>query len=101
LPIHRFANVYLVSQKSYFMESCDVRNRAYKNGKTFEECRDIARSVAGDLEKKIESRGKVMWAEILDIVEHDELVYKLTLKFLRQDGYNIGNYKVPEVKATA
>jgi len=35
----------------------------------------------------------------LDIVDHDELIYKLTLKFLRRDGYDIGNYKIPEVKA--
>ena len=32
-------------------------------------------------------------------MDHDELIYKLTLKFLRRDGYDIGNYKIPEVKA--
>jgi hypothetical protein len=31
-------------------------------------------------------------------VDHDELVYKLTLKYLRQDGYDIGNWQIPEVK---
>lgn len=81
------------------MDACDARNRAYKNGKTFEECREIARNVANRLEEKIGMQGKVLWTEILDSVDHDELVYKLTLKFLRQDGFDIGNYKVPEVKA--
>ena len=46
----------------------------------------------------IEKYGKVLWTEILDKVEHDELIYKLTLKFLRRDGYDIGNNKIPEVK---
>ena len=36
--------------------------------------------------------------EILEKVDHDEILYKLTLKFLRRDGYDIGNYKIPEVK---
>jgi hypothetical protein len=31
-------------------------------------------------------------------VDHDEIIYKLTLKFLRRDGYDIGNHKIPEVK---
>jgi len=26
------------------------------------------------------------------------LIYKFTLKFLRRDGYDIGNHKIPEVK---
>jgi len=29
---------------------------------------------------------------------HDELVYKLTLKYLRRDGYDIGNRENPEIK---
>jgi len=36
--------------------------------------------------------------EILDQMIHDELVSKLTLKFLRRDGYDIGNHKILEVK---
>jgi len=31
-------------------------------------------------------------------VKHDELVYKLTLKYLRRDGFDIGNNKMPEIK---
>jgi len=80
------------------MESCDRRVRAYKNGKTLEECRDIAESMNSDFKKQIDMNGKVLWAEILEQVNHDELIYKFTLKFLRRDGYDIGNHKIPEVK---
>jgi len=51
-----------------------------------------------DFRKQINQKGKVLWTEILDQVNHDELLYKLTLKYLRRDGYDIGNYKIPEVK---
>ncbi len=80
------------------MESCDRRTRAYKNGKTFDQCREIAESINPDFKKQIEQKGKILWTEILDQVDHDELIYKLTLKYLRRDGYEIGNYKIPEVK---
>ncbi len=80
------------------MESCDRRVRAYKNGKTLEECRDIAESMNPDFKKQIDDKGKVLWTEILEQVNHDELIYKFTLKFLRRDGYDIGNHKIPEVK---
>ncbi|MDH3617486.1 MAG: hypothetical protein OES14_02585 [Nitrosopumilus sp.] len=80
------------------MESCDRRTRAYKNGKTFDQCKMIAESINPDFKKHIDQKGKVLWSEILDKVDHDELIYKLTLKFLRRDGYDIGNYKIPEVK---
>jgi hypothetical protein len=80
------------------MESCDRRIRAYKNGKTLEECRDIAESMNPDFKKQIDLKEKVLWNEILEQVNHDELIYKFTLKFLRRDGYDIGNHKIPEVK---
>lgn len=80
------------------MTSCDRRVRAYKNGKTFDQCRDMAESLNPDFKKIIENHGKVLWTEVLEKVDHDEIVYKLTLKFLRRDGYNIGNHKTPEVK---
>ena len=80
------------------MESCDRRTRAYKNGKTFDQCREIAESLNPDFKKQIDQKGKILWTEILDQVNHDELIYKLTLKYLRRDGYDIGNYKIPEVK---
>ncbi|MBI3254167.1 MAG: hypothetical protein HYZ56_05695 [Nitrosopumilales archaeon] len=80
------------------MDSCDVRTRAYKNGKTFDQCKEIAESMNSQLKKQIDEHGKVLWTEILSKVDHDELVYKLTLKYLRRDGYDIGNSQIPEVK---
>ncbi|MEM3107168.1 MAG: hypothetical protein QXS64_03980 [Candidatus Nitrosotenuis sp.] len=80
------------------MESCDVRTRAYKNGKTFEQCKQMAEAINPELKDVIEKHGKVTWSEILLKVDHDELVYKLTLKYLRRDGYDIGNWQKPEVK---
>ena len=80
------------------MDSCDRRVRAYKNGKTFDQCRDMAESMNSDFKKIIENNGKVLWTEILEKVDHDEIIYKLTLKYLRRDGYDIGNHKIPEIK---
>ncbi len=80
------------------MDSCDRRVHAYKNGKTFDQCRDMAESMNPEFKKQIEDKGKVLWTEILEQVNHDELIYKFTLKFLRWDGYDIGNHKIPEVK---
>lgn len=82
------------------MDSCDSRTRAYKNGKTFDQCRQIAESLLLELEKKIEKTGEVQWSEILQTSDHDELVYKLTLKYLRRDGYNIDDWKSPRVTKT-
>jgi len=79
------------------MDSCDIRSRAYKNGKTFEQCAQIAETMNIELQKDIEKNGKILWKELLEKVDHDELVYKLTLKYLRRDGFDIGNSKIPEV----
>ncbi len=79
------------------MDACDARTRAYKNGKTFDECRKIAETNSSELAKKIEQSGVVSWSAILQTSDHDELVYKLTLKYLRQKGYNIGDWKTPQV----
>lgn len=80
------------------MDSCDRRTHAYKNGKTFDQCKEIAESMNPDFKHQINEKGKILWTEILNQVNHDELIYKLTLKYLRRDGYDIGNYKIPEVK---
>ena len=80
------------------MDTCDTRIRAYKNGKTFAQCKEIAESMNPTFKDHIDKYGKILWTEILDQVNHDELLYKLTLKFLRRDGYDIGNNKIPEVK---
>jgi len=82
------------------MDSCDVRTRAYKNGKTFAQCREIAESMNPEFKRLISENGKILWSGILEKVDHDEIIYKLTLKYLRRDGYDIGNSKIPEVKKT-
>jgi hypothetical protein len=64
-----------------------------------DECKAIAESLNPGFKKQIDKNKKILWTEILESVDHDELIYKLTLKFLRRDGYDIGNYKIPEVKA--
>lgn len=79
------------------MESCDVRTRAYKNGKTFDECKQIAEKMNLVLQEQIQSKGKVLWTDLLEQADHDGIVYKLTLKYLRHDGYDIGNSKRPEI----
>lgn len=80
------------------MDSCDRRIHAYKNGKTFEQCMEIAETMNIQFQKQILDNGKISWTELLEKVDHDELVYKLILKYLRRDGYDIGNSKIPEVK---
>lgn len=80
------------------MDACDTRIHAYKNGKTFDQCKEIAKNMNFGFKVQIENQCKLSWTQILDQVGHDELIYKLTLKFLRQDGYDIGNNKIPEVK---
>ena len=79
------------------MTSCDRRVRTYRNGKTFEQSKEIAESMNTTLQKQILADGKVLWAELLEKVDHDELVYKLTLKYLRRDGFDIGDWKRPEI----
>jgi hypothetical protein len=79
--------------------SCDARVRAYKNGKTFEQCKEEARKNTELLSDEILKYGEVSWTRILEMAGYDELVYKLTLKYLRQKGYDIGYNKLPRVKA--
>ena len=64
-----------------------------------DECKSIAESLIPQFKENIKNNQKILWSEILDVVDHDELIYKLSLKYLRRDGYDIGNYKIPEVKA--
>lgn len=80
------------------LDTCDSRTRAYKNGKTFDQCKEIAKTLSLELGEKITKTGQVGWDEILEFAQHDELVYKLTLKYLRQDGYDIGDWKRPRVQ---
>jgi hypothetical protein len=77
--------------------SCDSRNRNYKNGKTFEDCKLEARTNTQSLSKEIQLNNEISWNHILEVANHDEIVYKLTLKYLREIGYDIGNYQIPKV----
>jgi hypothetical protein len=78
--------------------SCDVRVHAYKNGKTMEQCREEARINTEILSEEILKKGEVSWKRVIEVADHDELVYKLTLKYLRQRGNDIGNNKISRVK---
>jgi len=77
--------------------SCDPRNRSYKNGKTFEDCKVEARRISSVLSEEILLKNEISWNRILEVANHDEIVYKLTLKYLREMGYDIGNYTIPKV----
>jgi hypothetical protein len=78
--------------------SCDSRIHAYKNGKTMEQCRQEARKTTELLSKEVSETGEVSWKRVLEVTEYDQLVYKLTLKYLRQKGYDIGNNTIPRIK---
>ena len=80
--------------------SCDSRIHAYKNGKTIEQCRQEARKTTELLSKELSETGEVLWKRVLEVTEYDELVYKLTLKYLRQKGYDIGNNTIPRIRGT-
>jgi hypothetical protein len=51
------------------------------------------------LSEEILKMGEVSRATTLEKADYGELVYKLTLKYLRQKGYDIGYNKIPRVKA--
>jgi hypothetical protein len=87
-------------EKNNDNKSCDARVHAYKNGKTMEQCKEQARKNTEMLSEEILKKGEVSWARILEVTDYDELVYKLTLKYLRQKRYDIGNNKIPRVKST-
>jgi hypothetical protein len=80
--------------------SCDSRIHAYKNGKTMEQCRQEARKTTELLSEEVSKTGEVSWKRVLEVTDYDELVYKLTLKYLRQKGYNIGNNTIPRTRNT-
>ena len=78
------------------MDSCDTKPRKYD--KPFEDYRQEARAVTTKLKPEIDAKGSITWDKVLEAVDRDEVVYKLTLKYLRQDGYDIGNNKQPFVR---
>jgi hypothetical protein len=67
--------------------SCDVRVHAYKNGKTMEQCREEARKNTEILSDNILKKGEVSWTRILEVADHDELVYRSYIRNNSHDGY--------------
>jgi hypothetical protein len=66
--------------------------------KPWSNAKEEARENTRVLSKELSENGEITWTRILDVSGHDELVYKLTLKYLRQQGYDIGNHDTPRVK---
>jgi hypothetical protein len=54
-----------------------------------EQCRQEARRTTELLSEEILKTGEVSWKRILEVTDYDELVYKLTSKYLRLKGYDI------------
>ncbi|MGZ5491745.1 MAG: hypothetical protein ACXW1A_03085 [Nitrososphaeraceae archaeon] len=79
-------------------DSCGSHGTTYRKNKTFEECKEMALLNSNLLSSEINEQGEVAWSRILTVANNDELVYKLTLKYLRQRGFDIGNNKTPRVK---
>jgi len=64
-----------------------------------EQCKEEARKNTALLSDEVLKKEEVSWAKVLEVADNDELVYKLTLKYLRQKGFDIGNNKLPRVKS--
>jgi len=79
------------------MKYCDGRGTSYRNGNSYEDCKKIAEDINARLKPLINQKGIMPWKEISEEVEHDELVYKLVLKYLRRDGFDIGNFNNPQI----
>ena len=79
------------------MKYCDGRGSSYRNGNSYEDCKKIAEDINSRLKPLINDKGFMPWKQISEEVEHDELVYKLVLKYLRRDGFDIGNFKNPQI----
>lgn len=74
------------------LDACDIRLTAYKDGRSFADCRDVAKSLIPSMETVIRKDGSVTWDTIMEMSEFDAVVYKLALKYLRERGYDIGNH---------
>ena len=81
------------------MDSCDVRIGAYKNNRTFEDCRKAAASCVPEIIAQIRAEGRVYWEHIMEKSGYDAVVYKLILKYLRQEGFDIGNHSTQYVQS--
>ena len=79
------------------MKTCDGRGTSYMNGNSYEDCKKIAEDINTKLKPVINDHGSMLWSQLSEEVEHDELVYKLVLKYLRRDGFDIGNIDNPQI----
>ena len=79
------------------MKSCDGRGTSYMNGNSYEDWKKIAEEFNAKLKPVITDNGSMSWKQLSDEVDHDELVYKLVLKYLRRDGFDIGNIDNPQI----
>ena len=79
------------------MKTCDGRGTSYMNGNSYEDCKKIAEEINAKLKPVINASGSMLWKQLSNEVDHDELVYKLVLKYLRRDGFDIGNIDNPQI----
>ena len=79
------------------MKYCDGRGTSYRNGNSYEDCKKIAEDLNTRVKPIINDNGSMPWKQLSEEVDHDELVYKLVLKYLRRDGFDIGNFENPQV----
>lgn len=80
------------------MERCSTRVTAYKDGRTFDECRRVARRIMPNIKARVEESGYISWDDALAISEYDTVVYKLVMKYMRQEGYDIGDNTTPQIR---
>ena len=79
------------------MKTCDGRGTSYMNGNSYEDCKKIAEDINIKLKPVITDNDSMSWTQLSEEVDHDELVYKLVLKYLRRDGFDIGNSDNPQI----
>ena len=79
------------------MKTCDSRGTSYMNGNSYEDCKKIAEDINTKLKPVIIDNDSMSWTQLSEEVDHDELVYKLVLKYLRRDGFDIGNSDNPQI----
>ena len=79
------------------MKTCDGRGTSYMNGNSYEDCKKIAEDINTKLKPVITDNDSMSWKQLSEEVDHDELVYKLVLKYLRRDGFDIGNSDNPQI----
>ena len=79
------------------MKYCDGRGTSYRNGNSYEDCKKIAEDINTRVKPIINDNGSMPWKQLSEEVDHDELVYKLVLKYLRRDGFDIGTFNNPQI----